>query len=187
MECDPICSASATMLDFRVYKGPRYIETTCFDYSPHIKVTARHVPLSGLSAHPPTVHDSWPVSEVNRMCRLSYHKQSFCFFRNLKIQRCRDALVHSCRLQRCIDWKPSRSPEVARARTLVVRAIVPWHPALAGLIRKLRHLSEQCRPSLCLGTAGTWCPSLQIGFTLASRPLQSFCRAHTCGLTTGGV
>jgi hypothetical protein len=84
---DESSSFGVAMLDCFVYKGPRFRISGKFDHAPHIKKSARHVPLDSSSAHPPSVHKSWPISEVRRMAALSMHRFSFEYYRRAKCLR----------------------------------------------------------------------------------------------------
>lgn len=179
--CVPVCVASISMLDVRFYKGPRFQTTGCLDYSPYIKESARHVPLSGLSCHPPSVHDSWPRAEIARMHRLAYHKSSFEFFIAWKIKRFRSFFMHERRIRSCLDWKPTRRTSGKTGAGCMVRAFLPWHPALVGISSKLKKLAEAWNEELLFCSSGSFSPSLQVAYSLAGKPLHAVCRLATCG------
>ena len=69
LTCDSISSHEFNMLDVSFFKGSLYREAGHLDYKLYTKPTQIWRPLSVLSCHHPSVHLSWPQSQVKRICR----------------------------------------------------------------------------------------------------------------------
>jgi hypothetical protein len=184
LECDSMSDYGVAMLDAFIYKGPTFKggpvhELRTLDFAPFVKKTARHVPLSPLSAHPRSIHESWPVSEIRRVRRLSMHLHSFHFYRKLKVQRFKLFFLNPDVVHRCEVWKRRLVYNTAVKPTsegAVLRFVVKWHPSLAGLNSVIAKFFDEWRGSL--GPPGSKMANLtvQVAYGLAGKPLYLLCR-----------
>ena len=120
------------MLDIMIYKGARFAELKLLDYRPYIQPIARHVPLSHHNAHAPSVHAFWPIGEISRMWRLSFHQSDFEFYRDLKCERFETFRLDPVVLSACRNWNPRSSSTIASSLSScdnrkVLRIILPYH------------------------------------------------------------
>ena len=155
VELEKFSLVGVPFLDFLVHKadpeGPSHLV-----YRPHIKPTARHIPLSSASYHAPSVHRSWPLSEIHRMYRRSASlvvgrcwamkkvNRFKCFFLSPKV-------IATCEAYRgCTKSKVARSTLLVRPSPCdrVVRAILPFRRELMGLPRRFEQLCSVWKPSL---------------------------------------
>jgi hypothetical protein len=176
LEVETISSLMAVMLDLMVFKGPRFRSCGKLDYRPHIKPTARHVPLSARSCHPEHVHRSWPISEISRMRRLSLHSWSFLHFRERMLYRFRKFYMRPDILHRCAEWLPSsvrRRAQDIPASCVRLRAVVRYHPCLRSLPGKLAKLCADWGEIVGRCFHATAPPRIlvQVAFQNAARPL----------------
>ena len=85
---ESVSLVGVAMLDLFEFKPADIDILGRLSFKPHIKSSARHVPLSSDSHHHKHVHVSWPVSEIRRMYHLSNnHTEACSLFKNLKILR----------------------------------------------------------------------------------------------------
>ena len=176
---------SACMLDCMLYKGPSFMSEGRLDFAPHIKETARHVPLCDSSNHPPATHKTWPLSEVRRMRSLSLHDKAYHFYRRVKTRRFARFFMDPSILQECKTWRgltgcrPKLRKEVGAVR--VVRLVVPWHPAfrsLGTLIREICCLWEQ---AILAGSDGLIHLRAQVAYSLSGCTLARSARGLPSG------
>ena len=151
------------MLDLHIYKGRRISVCRKLDYRPHIKSTARHLPLSQFSAHAPSVHKFWPVSEISTMHRLSLHSDDFELYRSIKIARFERFGLDRQVIAACKSWTPRIRSSIAASCIVprdrnVLRIIVPYHSHIyRGFSRVLSGVQDTW--NLLLGGV---CPHLQV-------------------------
>ncbi len=179
MERESVRTYSTPMLDVKIYKGPGFSKNGILDFAPFIKPTARHIPLCDTSSHPPSVHRSWPISEMARLRKRSLYSSSFGLFQHLKIKRFAHFFMHPGILRRCREWRKLRiyGPKPENLRGRVFRLIVPWHPSLSGLGMKINDLVQEWRPVIgSLGSDGMFANSIQVAYSLSTRALFSLCR-----------
>ncbi len=81
LELESSSQYCAGMLDVLFYKCPHFKKLNRLDNAPHIKASARNVPLRSNSAHHPRIHRSWPVAETQRISKVSMHHSSFEYYR----------------------------------------------------------------------------------------------------------
>ena len=134
------------MLDLTFYKGPRCRTSAILDHRAFVKPTARHIPLSSLSAHPPAVHRGWPVAEMSRLHRLCSSPFNSVLSRERCINRFRRFFLDPAVISRCSEWSPTilRAPKPNRVMTF--RLVVRWHPCLAGLESRLNDVCRLWEP-----------------------------------------
>ena len=176
---------SACMLDCMLYKGPSFVSEGRLGHAPHIKETARHVPLCDSSNHPPATHSTWPLSEVRRMRSLSLHDKAYHFYRRVKTRRFARFFMDPSILQECKTWRgltgcrPKLRKEVGAVR--VVRLVVPWHPAfrsLGILISEICCLWEQ---AILAGSDGLIHLRAQVAYSLSGCTLARSARGLPSG------
>ena len=124
-------------------------------FRPFIKPSAKHIPLGSDSFHPRSIHRSWPLSEVKRMHARSDSLLDFRKFREIKLNRWKYFFMDPAVIATCSAWLPVgptlrniACPVDALAakvcvRDLIVRIILPWHPAHRSLARTLRAIAER--------------------------------------------
>ncbi len=144
-----------SFLDFFVHKanphGPSHLV-----HRPHIKPTARHIPLSSASCQAPAVHRSWPRAEILRMHRRSSSLAVGRCWARRKVGRfktffMRPDIVRTCEtFRRCQDSQVAQTTRLARPTVLewVVRAILPYRRELGNLPRRLEQLCCLWKPLL---------------------------------------
>jgi len=146
LERESISLVGTSFLDCFIFKPKNFEDHGKMSWQPHIKDTARHVPLHCSSNHPKGVHEAWPVTEIRRMHRLSVSKHQFLAFRELKIQRFASFYMPRSILQSCYRWTPKVRSQIAvqhnnfecSSEPRLIRVVVPYHPMLAlGLNRAL--------------------------------------------------
>ncbi len=162
------------MLDLLFSKGPHFKQTGYLDNAPHIKASARHVPLSYRSAHHPRIHRAWPLAEIQRISRLSMHRSSFVYYKRNNISRfCRFFMLQDI-VQDCRVWTRPLIPRCkAPRRDRCVRLAVPYHPTLSRLSSKLGEHLKLCSDSLL--SVGLKL-QVQVACKLAAKPLFNLCR-----------
>ena len=141
-------------LDLEVFK-PAGTGERLVGYHPHIKETARHIPLGSWSHHPESVHMSWPVAEMARMHARSSELHFSKLYRGIKIDRFASFFMRSDVLQKCRSWKaplPSNGAEVAlRSSTLdkcldaakqhrVIHVVLPFRAGIQCVVQSLKRL-----------------------------------------------
>ena len=171
------------MLDLFVYKGSRYRYIGGLDWRPHIKPTARHIPLSQHSAHFRAIHSTWPLAEINRLHRLSIHRDGFEHFKQITIHRFEQFGLDPIVIERCRTWQPIPKSKIAQemisvssGRYRVVRCILPFHELFCTRIKQLQTVL-QCNWDLLLRNILRGC-QLQFGWANHARPLSLALRNH---------
>ena len=99
-------------------------------WRPYRKPTAVGVPLHHSSAHPPTVHKSWPISEVSRVYKLSSTAEQFLLAKKELLSRWRAFYMRPEILASADAWKPSRAIRRDGATNKVIRLVLDFHPAV---------------------------------------------------------
>ena len=139
---EDVSTVGVAMLDLFVFKS-KDISLTCrMSFRPHIKASARHVPLSSESHHHRHVHLSWPISEVRRMHTLSNNdEETFQLFKDFKISRFQQFGMPASILSKCKSWSPPSSrcestkhiicSMPSKSRRVPLRVIIPYHRTLA--------------------------------------------------------
>ncbi len=170
---------SMHMLDLLFYKGPRFKCSQHLDFAPYIKPTARHVPLHTSSAHAPAIHEGWPVGEVSRMRRHSYHGFTFEFHRRLKVRRFARFFLSPKVIRTCKVWRPPLGGYTRSAGPVgrILRVVLPWHPALKGLCTRLNLLLQEWGDLREDWEATSFLPRAQVAYSMAARPLHILCRS----------
>lgn len=178
LELERISKYGTPMLDLFIFKGSRFISGGFLDRAPFIKQTARHIPLSGLSNHPPSCLKTWPLSEMRRLSMLRLYRKSFEHYRTVKLRRFARFFMEPSVLHACRCWrKPvTQSVQDNSEELRVIRAIVPWHPKLYGLNASLQKAFSSWCLSIPIGGKRGLELQFQIGYTLMGRPMFSFCR-----------
>ena len=138
---------SAVMLDLTVSKGTRYKVSGCLDIAIHTKSTAQGAALSSLSRHVPSIHTSWPLSRL-------VHFQSVCscrsFFRDAALKLLHKLIISDSNhpaldtLSACIVHGTPASGSKFKKLPLThcSRLILPYHPALSNLPKRLASLDR---------------------------------------------
>ena len=137
---------SVPFLDFCISKtGDGYLE-----FSPYVKPTARHLPLSSDSCHTRSVHASWPVSECRRMFKRASCADLAKAWVAAKISRWRHHLLDERIVSRCerlVTCMPSLVAKRAvlefeghegLVETSRVRLVLPYRPEFISLPSRLR-------------------------------------------------
>ena len=108
----------------------------------HTKVTAQGAALSSSSRHVPSIHTSWPLSRMVHFYRVCSHRRQF---RDATLQLMQkltrsdfnhptlNTLARSIAQGSPVSGKGSVRPLISRCS----RIILPYHPALSGLARRL--------------------------------------------------
>ena len=147
---------SVVMLDLRVTKVRCYDGTFRLSWKPHIKDTARHIPLHGSSWHAASVHRAWPQAEIKRMFTQSLERSDFLAFKQIKLQRFKHHFLWPSVLQECENIDPffgacpglNRSTEEVANQPREVRLVLPYHPGLVCLAAQVRRLHDRWRHAL---------------------------------------
>jgi hypothetical protein len=149
---------SVPFLDLTVFKTAPERESSLLSWRPYIKPTARHVPLSTESLHPPSVHRSWPKAEMLRMTRRSATSAMAVSWRSHKLQRFQHFMLSPSVLQDCRTWRARSGAEVAKhwcskpSLSTKVRLVLPFRAELSSLPAELRHLAKLWRGQLLFET-----------------------------------
>jgi len=135
--------ATVTFLDMRILKGP----AGTIVHRPHVKESARHIPLAPDSVHPKSVHSSWPVAEVARIRRRATELSTGKMWGQYKIDRFRhylleERVLEACRseLNRCIPLGAAahgRATSDAVGPGKIARLVLPYNPRLKSLPAEL--------------------------------------------------
>ena len=73
---DSVSSHDAIMLDLRLFKGSGWARSGTLDYELHLKESRQWSPLLHSSAHPMSVHMSWPTAQMQRIANRFSDKQA---------------------------------------------------------------------------------------------------------------
>ena len=143
VERDEFSMVGAAFLDAYVFKPDNFQFHGKLGWRPHIKPTARHVPLHVSSNHPMSVHEGWPIAEIRRMHRLSCTRQLFHMYRQAKIERFSWFFMPSSVTHSCMKWTPRvlsssvlRVSQNHESGLRVIRLMLPYHPQLAAGMNK---------------------------------------------------
>jgi hypothetical protein len=170
------------MLDFTVYKGPKWRITGNVDTKVKFKATSLAAPLTRQSAHHPRVH-GWALAELQRFASLSSSQEAYDEARAVLIQRMKpyDADIVSS-LRRCNAFFNHQFPCASRGDVRksnksgnfhVVRLVLPYHPifARAGFLKLLNTVSNSYRVLLTRAFKCTFHIEIQIAWCNAVRPI----------------
>ena len=116
-------------------------------YSLYRKPTAVSVPLHWSSAHNPSIHTAWPISEINRIFNLCDSIDVFYQQKARMISRWRFFGMHPQILEAVMSHDPTWRRLVARPAPVldkkVVRFVLDFHPAMFST-SIAKHLKELC-------------------------------------------
>ena len=146
---DEISTRGVSMLDVFIYKGTQFSCNGKLDYKPFFKPSLRAVPLHHSSSHSPTIHWSWPASEIRRIHDLGSSWESFLAARAVLISRWKRFSLSEHVIQACLAWRPKhRSDVFLRREHPIVRIALPFHPALhrAGIRRIIARVCRDWNP-----------------------------------------
>ena len=140
VKLEKVSLVSVPFLDFRISKTDEgYLE-----FSPHVKPTARHLPLSSDSRRPRSVHASWPAAE----CRRLFKRASCADLVAAKISRWRHLLdertVRRCEGLMCLARLVAKSALLElesrelSVETARVRLVLPFRPEFTSVPGRLR-------------------------------------------------
>ena len=108
LETERVSTHSVVILDLEVYwRAPGLL-----GYRPLVNKTARHVPLSSCSYHPPAVHRAWPIAEMRRLHRCALFWTDSVAFRRRKVARFAECFLNPLVLARCRSWLPDSTDRV---------------------------------------------------------------------------
>ena len=96
---------ACTFLDFKVFKSDPEGQGV-LKFMPHIKPTARHVPLASDSHHPWGVRKAWPCAEVLRTSRRASDTRMAKDWQVAKINRFVHFLINARIIKLCKGWNP---------------------------------------------------------------------------------
>lgn len=148
LELESDSAAGAVFLDTYVHKGQSWRLHGTLDVSSHRKPTSIQQPLACSSAHPPQVHDMWPVAACTRLQNLCNYRagaeKAISVLRNLL-----DAKHGPGYFDTLHDVARERPPKrtVSTHSHLLIKdswLVLPWHPAwsLANMNKALRSCCE---------------------------------------------
>jgi len=152
IEVETVSMQGLPMLDTWIYRPETYDGSLA--WKPYIKPTARHVPLGSDSNHHMGIHRSWPITELQRMHKLSCDPRTSRGYRQEKLARFKHHFMPPSIIQLCESWDPhagTLQPSGCRQDMVrTIRVIVPFHPVLAsGLQQELttvhRHFDSTLR------------------------------------------
>ena len=133
------------MLDLTVYKGKQFAASNLLDIAMHVKATAQGVPLCFTSWHPRGIHLSWPLSRCLQYYRCTSSKDSYVhavYMLMLKLivsspgHPALEALESQLRHGTLVRVGSGRRSKKCS------RLILPYHPGLTGLNRKLQSFHQ---------------------------------------------
>jgi len=159
LERESFSLVSVNMLGMNIYKFVDDQGIWRLGWYPFVKPTTRHVPLGPLSLHPPSVHQSWPLAEIDRMRRRSFTSQHFEAARFGKISRFASCFLSQSVVNACRDWQPRVPSSIAASalrhgsgqnpnRTGIVRLALPFSLKVRGVGAMLRRLEARWMPHL---------------------------------------
>jgi hypothetical protein len=146
VKLEKVSLVSVPFLDFCISKS----DDGYLDFSPYVKPTARHLPLSSDSCHPRSVHASWPVAECRRMFKRASCADLALAWVAAKISRWRHHLLDESILRRCERLVCCMPSQVAKSAVLElasrdcsvettrVRLVLPFRPEFASLPGRLK-------------------------------------------------
>jgi hypothetical protein len=173
---DRVSLVAASMLDIWFFKGSNFSSTGVLSHTAFVKPTARHIPLGYRSAHPESVHASWPVAEMRRLHDLNSSCSGSLVSRTRKIRRFEQFFMRADILSKVVSWRPNsvkKSPSRTR-NSVIFRLVVRFHPCLRGLGFHLRGVLEQWQHRVSkiwgnLGEAPVF--RMQVAYASACAPL----------------
>lgn len=77
IKLESLSSHSATMMDLRLFKGPRFQRCGCLDTDLYTKPSNIRVVLAATSMHATAIHKTWPWGQVTRFHRLCNNTAGF--------------------------------------------------------------------------------------------------------------
>ena len=119
------------------------------DVAMHVKSTAQGAALSSLSAHVPSIHDSWPISRLlhyNNVVSHAYHFRIAAhklFHKILASDPTHPSLVHIANA--ISHGRPVRNETGGRDKRPCTRLVLPYHASLRDLPRRLYKLRRVFR------------------------------------------
>ena len=171
---DELSGYGVPMLDLFVFRGPRFQASGRLDYYPYFKPTSRAVPLGPTSAHPRSVHESWPKAEIERIRRLSSRQAAFEHYSAKKLRRWADFFVSPVSTSGRRDGPLGNPSKADRGSRSCLRLVLRYHPALLGLQAALTNLCAEWSHVL-RHVVGPTCrlhqPIISVAWRAAGKPL----------------
>ena len=100
-------------------------------WAPYRKPTAISVPLSHLSAHPYSVHRSWPLGEIRRVGILSSTSGAVKFAKQQLLDRWREFGMPASILEAASSEKPSNRNRSEKVSRRIIWIVLDHHPVLS--------------------------------------------------------
>ena len=168
---DSVSHYEVTTLDLTLFKGPGWMRNGRLDYCLHLKETRQWRPLLPSSAHPKSVHHSWPTAQAARIRKC---------FSNLKVGR--KTAIDFINSLRSIDVHivahyPKHSGKHVDHKPVLPRLIFPYcvEWASAQLSKVLNRVSRSY--SFLLLNEVPERPPVQIAWELGGRHLVHMLRS----------
>jgi hypothetical protein len=176
IEVDRVSLVAAPMLDIWFYKGSDFARTGVLRHTAFVKPTARHIPLSSRSLHPWSVHQGWPITEVQRLHGLNSDLTGSRICRSRFIDKLKRFYIDESIITRASEWKPKLNSEPkVKEKSVALRIVVGFHPCLRGLNAKLNAVVNEWRHVVTrvwgLGKAKPLLRS-QVAFASGATPLH---------------
>ena len=152
VKVEDISLVGVSFLDFFVHRDK--VTSTCIAFCPHVKESARHIPLSSRSYHHPAIHRSWPISEARRMAARSSSEQLAKSWIAAKVSRFKRFMLDEGVVAACNDvsklcmshvaaWALRENP-VEESEKFLARLVLPFRRELQLLSAELNlYLSER--------------------------------------------
>lgn len=175
----------STFLDFFVYKscltGPGHLK-----FRPHVKETARHLPLASDSYHAKAVHSSWPVGEMLRMARRSSDLSEAKRWQAAKVSRFQHFFLDGAVLQKCKQWQLCPVSEVARKACVTgcdplaateIRLVLPFRKEWCEIDNILKQLVRSFEAHVLFETGLRM--KIAVSWSSAGKPLAALFRFNS--------
>jgi hypothetical protein len=138
MELEDVSEFQVTYLDLLVTKGKRGYKAT-----PYIKPSNLGIPLGIQSAHPLSVHTSWPKGVLHRLSTLTNSMHDLEQVKCLFVERLRQSFHHPVLTQQVANLQlnthlvPRKNKTCVRGKDLW--CVLPFHPALKSVMTRELH------------------------------------------------
>ena len=170
------------MLDLFAYKHLCADGVHRIQWTPFVKPTFRHVPLTSDSCHSSACHRSWSLGEMARLHARSFYARHFEQFRAMKIERFAAFWLDPEVLSAGRSWSPKLPVLAISGTTLeehgrhdrIIRIVLPFSKRWQGLNAKLQSLHAAWNATLV--RVGLKC-RVQVSFARGSKPLWALVRS----------
>ena len=177
LKVDSVKRDPVDMLDLRLYKGSRWLSTSCLDYKVRVRASALGLVLSDASLHHPVIHTTWVKARLAAISKRCSDKHNINVVCNEFLSRIRDQYPSHVSLNNLEH--SGRAPIAhsgAKASWVVIPFHLVWHAA--GVSSILRRLHTKWFDALNRAGEDTHGLLVQISWSLGAVPISS--RIKSC-------